>query len=122
MIARRQHPEADLQAQVCKFLALALPRDAWFGAVPLGGGGRLRGATLKRTGSKAGTPDVLIIANGAALWLELKSKRGTVSDAQLYCHNQLRRAGSPVYVVRTLGDAIEALGHHRIPLRAQVAA
>lgn len=118
---KRQHPEADLQAQVCKFLAHALDGNSWFGAVPLGGGGRMRGQQLKRTGSKAGTPDILVISEGRAIWLELKSQKGTVSDAQLYCHAQLTRAKSPVYVVRSLDDVIEALGYHHVPLRARLA-
>lgn len=118
----RQHPEADLQAQVCKFLTHALPKDAWFGAVPLGGGGRIRGQQLKRTGSKAGTPDILVIHQGMAIWLELKAPKGPVSDAQLYCHAQLRRAASAVYIVRSLDDTIAALTDFGVPLRAKVAA
>lgn len=122
MIAKRQRPEEALQTAVCKFLTFALAGNSWFGAIPLGGGGRLRGATLRRTGSKAGTPDLLILNDGRAIWLELKSEKGRVSDAQLYCHEQLKRARSPVYICRSVDDVIAALTAAGVPLKAEIAA
>lgn len=122
MKARRQSPEEDLQASVCKFLTHALDGNSWFGSVPLGGGGLSRGMRIKRTGARKGTPDILLINDGRALWLELKSPRGRVSDDQLYCHGQLRQARSPVYVVRSLDDVIAALTQAGVPMRAKVAA
>lgn len=120
--ARRNNPEEQLQTAVCKFLALALDGNSWFGSVPLGGGGLSRGARLKRTGARKGTPDLLVINDGRCFWLELKAPRGVVTDDQLYCHAQLRKARSPVYIVRSIDDAIAALQAAGVPLKARLAA
>lgn len=118
---RRLHQEADLQTQVCAYLQMAMDGNSWFSAIPLGGGGGIRGALLKRTGTKAGIPDIVCINDGRAIWLELKRKGGTVSDVQLFCHEQLRRARSPVYVCRNIDDVVAALKTAGFPLKATVA-
>lgn len=114
---RRQQPEQALQTQVVKFLRAALAGNSWFGSVPLGGGGASRGRTLKRTGAVAGTPDMLLVNDGRAIWIELKAPKGVVSDAQLYAHQQLRQAGSLVFVCRSLDEVIEAMRSAGVPLR-----
>jgi hypothetical protein len=118
---RRRQPEAALQTQVCHFLSLSLDGNSWYTAIPLGGGGRLRGAQLKRTGTKPGVPDILVTNDGRAIWLELKTPRGALSDAQRYCHEQIKRARCPVYIVRSIDDVIAALQAAGVPLRAKVA-
>ena len=120
MQGRRKTPEADFQQQVFAYLASALDDDSWFSAIPLGGGGALRGALLKATGTKSGIPDVLVISDGRAVWLELKRKGGHASDAQLYCHEQLRRAKSPVSVCRTLDQVEAALRAAGVKLKARI--
>ena len=120
MQGRRKQPEADFQQQVFAYLASALDADSWFSAIPLGGGGAVRGALLKRTGTKSGLPDVLCLYQGRATWLELKSRRGQLSDAQLYCHACLRRAGSGVYVCKTLDQVEAALRAAGVPLKARI--
>ena len=120
MQGRRKQPEADFQQQVFAYLASALDGNSWFSAIPLGGGGALRGALLKKTGTKAGIPDVLVLNDGRALWLELKSRRGQLSDAQLYCHECLRRARSPVTVCKTLDQVEAALLAAGVPLKARI--
>jgi hypothetical protein len=123
MIAhKRQAPEASFQTQVGRFLDAALDGNSWWSAIPLGGGGRLRGQQLKRTGTKAGIPDILVTHGGRAVWIELKAPRGIVSDAQLYCHAQLRRSQCPVSVCKSIDDVIAALQAAGVPLRAKVAA
>ena len=47
MQGRRKQPEADFQQQVFAYLASALDGDSWFSAIPLGGGGAVRGAALE---------------------------------------------------------------------------
>jgi hypothetical protein len=119
---RRQRPEQTLQAAVAKFLRHALGPETWWGAIPLGGGGRVRGGVLQRTGTRAGTPDLEIIYKGRVVWLELKAPKGRLSDNQLYTHRQLRNAGSPVYVCRSLDDVMVALRLSGIPLRGRLVA
>lgn len=122
MPMRRAQPEQALQRQVVQFLAVALEGNSFFTTIPLGGGGRLRGAILHGLGVKRGLPDVLVINDGRAIWLELKAKRGFVSEAQRGCHAALASARCPVAVVRSLDDVIEALQRAGVPLRVELAA
>lgn len=119
---RRAKPEQALQRQIAQFLAVALDGNSWWSSMPLGGGGRLRGAILHGLGVKAGLPDVLVINDGRAIWLELKSAKGRLSVGQQECHAALARARCAVAVVRSLDDAIEALQRAGVPLRIAEAA
>jgi len=113
----RRAPEQALQRQIAQFLDVALGGTAWYSAIPLGGGGRVRGAILHSTGTKEGTPDMCVVDAGRVLFLELKSPKGRVSPAQEACHRALRRAGAPVYIIRSLDEAIAALRQAGVPLR-----
>ena len=123
MTSRRKQPEQIFQRQVADFLTLALPApDAWFTTIPAGGGGKVRGAILKGMGYKAGTPDMLVIYRGRAIWLELKTPRGTLSERQEQCGIDLVQAGCFWTVCRTLEDVERALKRFGVPLRATVGA
>ena len=119
--------EQKLQMQVKKFLELALPYpDAWFTAIPAGGGGKVRGGILKGMGYKAGTPDMLVIyrppSGPIVIWLELKSAQGRASKAQEQCRKDLIAAGCKWALVRSLDDVERALRGFGVPLRASVGA
>ena len=131
MKTRRKQPEQILQRQIAQFLKLALPTpEAWFTAIPAGGGGKTRGGILRGMGYKAGTPDILVIydrgSSGAnmilldVIWLELKSPDGTLSKAQKLCRSDLITAGCKWALCRTLDDVERALKHFGVPLRASV--
>ena len=60
--------EADLHGLVCDYLGLALLPPAWFTTFPADGATR-RG----RIGLKRGVPDILIVHDGRAYWIELQS-------------------------------------------------
>jgi len=109
-----------LQRQIAQFLAVGLAGNSWFSAFPLGGGGKVRGAILRSMGTKEGTPDLIVINDGRAIFLEVKSYTGAVSEAQKRCHAELRRARCPVYVVRSLDEVVNALTASGVPLRAMV--
>lgn len=115
---QRQNPEETLQIQVCHFLDVALDGNSWYSTIPLGGGGRMRGARLKRAGTKSGIPDIVVTNDRRAIWIELKAARGVLSDAQLYCHAQIRRSRCPVYVCKSLDAVIAALTEAGVPLKA----
>jgi hypothetical protein len=117
VVALTTYAEHVFHKQVAQFLTFALGGSAVWTTVPLGGGGRLRGAILHGLGTKPGMPDILIIDGGRALWLELKSTHGKVSAAQRDTHTLLRRAKSPVGVVRSLDEVITFLRFHGVPLR-----
>jgi hypothetical protein len=114
---KRRSPEQEIQRQIAQFLDAALGRAAWYTTIPLGGGGRTRGAILKSIGTKEGTPDMIVIDAGRAIWLEIKSYTGAVSVVQKKCHADLQRARSPVFVVRSLDDAIAALRQCGVPMK-----
>ncbi len=126
MSERRKQPEQTFQCQVKEYLDLALPTpDAWYTAIPAGGGGKVRGAILKGMGYRAGTPDMLVIYKPGAwitgvIWLELKSVSGKLSKAQKLCRDDLIAAGCKWALVRSLDDVENALKRFGVPLRATV--
>lgn len=129
---RRKQPEQIFQASVKDYLDLALPKpDAWYTAIPAGGGGKTRGAILKGMGYRKGTPDMLVIwkprhwkenEGSFAIWLELKSATGKLSKHQEQCRKDLGAAGCCWALCRTLGDVERALKRFGVPLRATVGA
>jgi hypothetical protein len=75
---------------------------------------------FKKMGVTPGLPDIGVIDTGRIAWLELKRAKGsTTSPAQHYCHEQLRRARSPVYVCKNLDDVEAALKDAGIPVKAR---
>ena len=121
MNPRRKQPEQIFQRQAAGFLTLALPTPgAWFTTIPAGGGGKVRGAILKGMGYRAGTPDMLVIYSGQAIWLELKSQRGRLTPAQEQCCEDLVHAGCKWALCRSLEDVERALWGFGLPLRASV--
>jgi len=117
---KRAAPEASLHRQVAAFLARALPRDAWWTTFPAGGGGRVRGAQLRRAGLKAGVPDILIVHRGTAHWIELKAKKGRISDVQIATNAALVAAGCRVHVARSVDDVALSLQQWGIPLTGRL--
>lgn len=119
-------PEEALHMAVAAFLERALVPPAWFTTFPSGGGGRVRGAKLKRMGLKAGVPDILVIdyqphADALKLlvvWIELKAKKGVVSLVQGDLHRRLRETGCFVEVCRSVEQVEDALRLSGVPLRA----
>jgi hypothetical protein len=144
---KRRAPEAAFQCQVAQYLSKALPEGYWFTAFPSGGGGRIRGAHLKRMGLKAGVPDLVVFkkpwgmatdvtvssaprehelyyTNWPVLWLELKAKAGSLSQAQRDVHKKLKNLGHRVETVKTLEQVETALAEFCFPevLKARVSA
>lgn len=63
----------------------------------------------KNRGVRAGTPDLCLCVEGAAVWTELKAPKGVVSDAQLTLHQDMDRAGFVVSVVRSVREYADDL-------------
>lgn len=120
-IARALAPlEKDFQAVAMEYLDIALPAQAVAIAFPAGGGGKVRGAGLKRMGLKPGWPDIQILTRATAfdtirpfsrfIGLELKREvGGRVDLAQAAMHGRILVAGGVVYVVRTLDEIYKHL-------------
>lgn len=99
---KRAQPEFALQCRVVDYLA-SLPGVGFFHHSPNGSKlhgsqqqRQITGARLKRSGTQAGFPDLLVYASeGRVGHLELKSEKGRLSDNQ-----------------KAVRECLEALGHH----------
>ena len=113
--------ERALQTAVVSFLRVALPEYAVFTHAP--GEGR-RGwksqRDLKSSGYRKGWPDIEVLYEGRAYFLELKSAKGRVSPDQLATHAAIRRAGCECFIARSLDEVVWALETWAIPLRAKL--
>jgi len=103
------HPEAEIQKAIVKYLRMVLGPDAIVhcsaNEVRRGGSKGMRQQMVNRAmGVKKGFPDLMVIAGGEVWFLEVKSARGRLSDAQIDTHDILRRQGFRVYVVRSIDD------------------
>ncbi len=114
----RKHPERALHRAVAEMLALGLTAESWFTTFPAGGGGRIRGALLRRMGLVPGVPDLLLIHSGRLFWIELKAPTGgTLSPAQRLVHRALENVGCRVSVCRSTNDVLRKLDEWQIPHR-----
>lgn len=119
----RQNPEDALQRAMVDYLDLALPPDALCFAIPNGGKrSKVVAAILKRTGVKAGIPDLCIVWRGRAVFLELKAARGHLSAEQREMHRKLTFCGCEVWTVRSVEQAEYLLRSLQMPLQAALAA
>lgn len=128
----RRHPEHELQKTVAAYLGWSLPPTAWFTSIGHGlwygdddiavgtrGMSRrmMRGIRAKEAGIKDGVPDVLIVYEGRAHHIELKTARGTLTEAQRRTMPLLEKAGAKVAVARSLEDVQALLALWGIPTR-----
>ena len=117
------HPEADLQRTLVRWLELALPAEAWFTAIDHSGRGARAGGIAKGMGVKRGIFDLVIFYPPIqrVLWLELKSRRGVLSQEQRHFHEIARGCGHHAWPVRSIEEAHRALVVAGIPSRVRVA-
>jgi hypothetical protein len=111
--------ESDLHATIAELLDWILIQPAIYTTFPAGWG-KLKGATagrLKKSGLKAGMPDILVFYRGKCVGIELKVNGASPSSVQRTMFAQLQAAGVPVYVCGSISDVIEALNRCRIPFR-----
>ena len=104
---RRTEPEMALQIDIVNMLKSHLKRDVLYTAFPAGGGGRVRGAKLKKAGLQAGWPDIQLVHQGRYFGIEIKTKTGRLSPAQSDIHKRLKTSGCLVAVVRSVSEAME---------------
>ena len=114
----RRAPEAALHIEVANYLRHACGPGVFATTFPAGGGGAARGGKLKGMGLRAGVPDWLIVHDGRALLVELKTKTGRVSEVQASAHHDLVMAGAQVAICRSVDDVEAALRAWGVPLRA----
>jgi len=103
--------ERALQSAICAALKLMLPPDARCFAIPGGD----RQVTLT-PGYVPGTPDLIVIWGGRAIWLEVKREGEYLRPEQRDIHAAIQECNCPVSVVRSLDDAVDFLGAVGVPL------
>jgi hypothetical protein len=103
--------EHKVQVAICQYLDL---RGVLYFAIPNGGKRNLITAKkLKAEGAKAGIPDLCIIHDGMAYFLEVKkpatvgSRKGALSITQKAMIERIKEAGGEVAVVYSVADVIE---------------
>ena len=70
---------------------------------------RVVAAQLKGAGTKAGVPDILLLADGRLYGLELKADRGKLSPDQVATHTAMREAGAIIGTAFGLDEALALL-------------
>ncbi len=109
--AIQQPSEEALQRTVIAMLRWAAKPGVYFYAVPNGGQrNSIVAAKMKATGTVAGVPDIALVIDGCAHFLELKRERGgRLSDVQKAQHERIVAAGGIVATARGLDEALAIL-------------
>lgn len=106
---KRREPELTLQIEMVDVLKAKLKKNVLFTAFPAGGGGRVRGAKLKKAGLQSGWPDIQLIYKGQYYGLEVKTPQGRLSSSQSRLHEKLIKDGCQVAVVRSIPEMMERI-------------
>lgn len=104
-----KHPEQDLQKTIYKWFSLQYP--LLYGClfhVPNGGKRSVVEASIfKAMGTVSGIPDILFIYKGVLYAFELKADEGKLTDNQKYIHEQFKKQGVDVVIIRSLDSFIQ---------------
>jgi hypothetical protein len=107
---RREQPERQVQRAVLDRLAWCAPAGVTWFHIPNGGYRKpVEAAIMSGLGVVAGMPDLCILHNGRAFFLELKADGGRLSPIQKECHERLRQAGAVVMTADGIDAAVSAL-------------
>jgi len=119
---RRAHPEEAAQKSILQFLAISLPADALVWHTPNQRGTRAKWETalLRGLGVVPGIPDLLCLIDGRLYGFEVKSKSGSLTEAQKLTQGRMVAAGAKVAVVRSVEEVERCLRAWGVILRATV--
>lgn len=107
----KQPSEHKIQVALCDYLALGGRKDLHWFAIPNGGHRHIRqAAKLKAEGVRPGSPDMcFILPEGRTGWLELKTKRGSLSPAQREFRDKAQALGHVWAVAKDIDEAIRVI-------------
>jgi hypothetical protein len=106
----RDHAERRLTIAVADLLRFRAKPNVYFTHLPFGEARSERtGALLKRQGTRAGAPDFLVISEGRALGLELKTEKGRQSPSQRETQADWDAAGGKYFVAYGYQMAVDFL-------------
>ena len=114
---KRREPESILQASIFDSIKEMLLPEVLITCFPSGGGGRVRGAKLKKLGLSSGWPDLQLVHKAKFYGIEVKTPVGRLSPAQSELHKKLIQQGAKVAIVRSEKDAIEQIIKWRLHRR-----
>ena len=107
-VAVPEPSETQIQQSFIQYLDLCAHRDLVYWAVPNGGKrSKVEAARLKAEGVRAGVPDVHFMFRGKFYVIEIKKKKGRLSEDQKLFIPRLKDAGAVVEVAYGL-DACHA--------------
>ena len=111
--------ESELHLSVANLLDWVLLSPAFYSTFPAGWGvlSPSMAQRLKRSGLKAGMPDMMVFYDGRCFGIELKARKNILSPDQRVTFEKLRDAHIPVYVCRNIDSVMMALANERVPLR-----
>ena len=99
-----RHLESAIQQQCVTWFKLAFPHYLCF-SVPNGGSrNALEATNLKKEGALAGVSDLIIVAENAVLFVEMKTAKGKQSDYQVAFQKAVERLGHAYKICRSLTD------------------
>ena len=104
--SKPRHIESQIQRQMVSWFRLQYPRYI-IAAIPNGGQrSSLEAKIMKGEGVLAGFSDLIIIAQGNVLFIEVKTKDGRQSDLQAKFQSDVERLGFQYSICRSLEDFI----------------
>ena len=118
---KNKQPEAELQKAFWRWLSLTKRRDVVAFHVPNGGRrSPIEASIMKSMGVLPGVPDMVMVWQGQAYFLELKAKKGKLTPIQVMMGEDLLRAGARVATAYSLDEAMHIVRSWdliRLPMR-----
>ena len=96
--------EARIQTACVNWYRLSYPKFLIF-AVPNGGSrNKIEAANLKREGALAGVADLILLAEGKVLFVEMKTMKGRQTERQKLFQHNVERLGFQYVVCRSFDE------------------
>lgn len=101
---KRKHPEEDMQTACVNYFRLVYPRYVIFAVGNGGSRNAIEAKHMKKSGVLAGVSDLILIADHAVLFVEMKTKTGIQSERQKKFQVDVERLGFEYKICRSLQD------------------
>lgn len=106
---RPRHLESEIQRQCVSWFRMCYPQYLCF-SVPNGGyRNRIEAANIKREGALAGVADLILVAEYAVLFVEMKTARGVQRESQKRFQANVERLGHAYRLCRSQSEFRETV-------------
>jgi hypothetical protein len=112
-----RHTEWSEQIRLTKLLTQYLPDNVFWSALSNAPRTALAGYLARRRGVRSGLSDIIVVYDGRAIWVEMKSPAGVASKVQRQVCAELLAAGADCYLARSKEAALVALRLSNVPFR-----